>query len=125
MTKPIEKEKIDSLLVIRFKTDLSSYSLDLLKSEVVSEIKKSGYCRLLVNLSEVDYITSGDIGVFVQLYHYLDAAREESGSSEPVVFGLSNLDSFVLDIIKMTRLDTVFKIYKTEEEAIKDLTSEK
>lgn len=125
MTKLIEKEKIDSLLVVRLKSDLSSNSLDLLKSEVVSEIKKSGYCRLLVNLSEVDYITSGDIGVFVQLYHYLDAASGESGSSEPVVFGLSNLDSFVLDIIHMTRLDTVFKIYKTEEEAIKDLTSEK
>ncbi len=125
MTKPIEKEKIDSLLVVRLKSDLSSYSLDLLKSEVVSEIKKSGYCRLLVNLSDVDYITSGDIGVFVQLFHYLDAACGESGSTEPVVFGLSNLDSFVLDVIHMTRLDTVFKIYKTEEEAIKDLTSEK
>ncbi|MCX6645599.1 MAG: hypothetical protein NTY09_04475 [bacterium] len=142
MAKPLEKERFDSFIVFRLAGDLSSYILNLLKAELVYDVRETGICRVVLNMKDIDYITSSDLGLFVQIYHYLDAEAgnntghdpAEQACPEPVegverikkaVLCLTNLTPFVLDVIHMTRLDTVFRIYKTEEEAIKDLTSEK
>lgn len=141
MAKPLEKERFDSFIVFRLAGDLSSYILNLLKTELVSEVNATGICRVVLNLKEVEYITSSDLGLFVQIYHYLDvSAKEKTGidpdekscpepdvkkqGNEHAVLCFTNLTPFVLDVIQMTRLDTVFNVYKTEEDAIKDLTRE-
>lgn len=140
MVKPLEKERLDSLLVYRLSGDLSSYVLDLLKTELVLDVKETGICRVLINLQDIDYITSSDLGLFVQIYHYLDAQSKEKACPEPaerepvekarpehvegVELIFTNLTPFVLDVIHMTRLDTVFKVFKSEKEAIKKLTGE-
>lgn len=136
MLRQLEKERKDSLLIYRLAGDLTSYVLDMLKTELVTDVNETGICRVLINLNEIDYITSSDLGLFVQIYHYLDAESKEqinpeiaeSVRPEPVeqakgvelVF--TNLTPFVQDVIQMTRLDTVFKIFKTEQEAIQQLT---
>jgi anti-anti-sigma factor len=142
MAKPLEKERFDSFIVFRLAGDLSSYVLNLLRTELISDVRETGICRVVLNLKDIDYITSSDLGLFVQIYHYLDAEAgdkvghypteqacpepaEGDGKVKKAVLCLTNLTPFVLDVIHMTRLDTVFKIYKTEEEAIKDLTREK
>lgn len=119
---PLEAERIDGILICRLSGDLSSNVLNRLKVEVARQAKEKSTFRVVLNLNDVDYITSKDIGVFVQLFRFLEAEKKNHDIETPAVLAFSNLNEFVQDVIGLTKLETVFPIFASEEEARKALS---
>jgi anti-sigma B factor antagonist len=70
----------------------------------------TGTPRIVINLSAVDHIDSGGIGILVGL---LVSSKNHGGELKLVA-----PNRHVYDVLRRTSLDTVFKVYKTNEEAV-------
>ena len=68
---------------------------------------------LLVNLSDVRYLDSAGLSVLIA------ANRKSQGLGQ--AFGLSNLQTPVQQVFKLTRVDKVFQIFDTLKEGISNL----
>ena len=113
----------DGIIIFRLAGEFTSFILDRLKKEIATQVVDKDVYTVLINLDGVEYINSKDLGVFVQIYHYLEGARKDNNPGADSILALTNLSSFVLDILEMTKLTTVFNLYDTEEEAIKALAA--
>jgi anti-sigma B factor antagonist len=69
---------------------------------------------ILVNIDEVSYIDSYGVGELVAL---LSAVKKSGGSLK-----LVKPSDFVREVLRTTRLDTLFALYDSEEEALADFT---
>jgi len=123
MNQPIEADRIDDLLIYRLSGELSTFLLDRLKREIAVKAKNEKMFQVLLNLGDVEYITSKDLGVFVQIYRFLDDESRKSGLDKRAVLALSDLRPFVRNIIEMTRLQQVFRVFETESEAVSALAT--
>ena len=80
------------------------------KHAIFPHISSPQVNKVLINLKEVPFMDSSGIGLMVS---FLNMMRDRKGK-----LALSNLGGGVMDIMKTTRLDTIFTIYPTEEEAL-------
>jgi len=117
MTPQINSSTRDDLLIVKLEAELSSYILDALKREIVERAKEGEIRNVLINLENVEYIASKDLGVFVQIFRFL---IEQVDHDSMVAFCC--ISKLVKNIFVMTKLDTIFKLYETEEEAIAALS---
>ena len=69
-----------------------------------------GARQIVVNLSQVEYIDSGGLGTLVGM---LASARMRHGEIK-----LVRPNQRVADLLQRTRLDTVFKSYERDDEAV-------
>ncbi|HYH00696.1 MAG TPA: STAS domain-containing protein [Terriglobales bacterium] len=67
--------------------------------------------RLVLNLSEVNYIDSAGLGTLVSLY---TSAKNTGGAIK-----LANLTQRVGDLLQVTKLLTVFDVYEGEDKAVR------
>lgn len=125
MNPPLEAENLEDLLICRLRGELTSSLLEQLKKELADRVRKTKTFRILLNLKEIEYITSRDLGAFVQVYRFMDKERRELGLEDEPLLALSDLNPFVEDVIEMTKLETVFRIYETEAEAVAALSEER
>ncbi len=88
-----------------------SYATQL--RDILVEIIEKGAGPLLVNLSDVRYIDSAGLSVLIT------ANRKSQGAG--LAFGLSNPQSTVQQVFKLTRINKVFKIFPTTEDGIATL----
>jgi len=79
-----------------------------LRKTLLESLKKTP--RLVVNMREVRYVDSSGIASLVEV---LREAR--SKEKRLVLFGLN---ATVRDVLQLTRLDKIFEIHKTEEDAL-------
>jgi anti-anti-sigma factor len=121
MKPPLEAENLDDLLICRLRGELTSSLLEQLKKNLAERIRKTKILKVLLVLKEVEYITSRDLGALVQIYRFMDKERREHKVEDEPVLALSDLNPFVEDVIEMTKLETVFKIFETESEAVSAL----
>ena len=83
-------------------------------SETIRELTKKGQKKILLNLAEVTYVDSSGVG---QLVGALTTARNQGGDLK-----LLKPSSNVLDVLKTTKLDTVFDIRQDEAAAIQSFS---
>ncbi len=121
MSLNLENEVLDTLLIFRTDDEISSQVLNTLKAQTTQLVRETGIYRILINMNHIEYISSKDITVFVQILKFLNEELENSGNSGTATLALCNLSDFVADVLKMTRLETVFKIFGTEAECIEAL----
>ena len=69
-----------------------------------------GTPRIVVNLEKVDHIDSGGLGILVGLFI---SARNRGGELK-----LVSPDEHVKEVLRCTNLDTVFKVYGNDGEAV-------
>ena len=69
---------------------------------------------LLVNLTDVSYIDSSGIATLLEGLQLSKKAQTR--------LGLYGLRKNALDVLKLARLETVFPIFETEQEAVKKIT---
>ena len=77
------------------------------------ELKKAvadGTKKIVLNLAEVNYIDSGGLGTLVALH--TTAQRAEA------TIKLASLTKRVVDLMQITKLLTVFEVYKSEYDAL-------
>src|SRR5947209_17145049 len=79
-------------------------------SAALENVLKNESTNVIVDFTKIDYIDSTGIG---ELVGYLG---KFSGQNRKLI--LVNPSERILKLLKLAKLDTVFKIYSTEEEAI-------
>jgi anti-sigma B factor antagonist len=79
--------------------------------EMVCDLLGKGQKRILLNLSDVNYIDSSGLGNLVSSF---TSARKQGGELK-----LLNLTNKVHDVMQITRLYTVFEILDDEATAVK------
>lgn len=77
----------------------------------VEELNAKGITKLALNLENLKYMNSSGLNTLIQL---LTKARV--GGGEAVLF---NLNKKINELILITKLNTLFKIVSTKEEAVK------
>lgn len=83
-------------------------------SETVRDLSKKGQKNILLNLAGVSYVDSSGVG---QLTGALASARRQGGSVK-----LLRPNTRVLNLLKMSKLDTVFDISEDEAAAVASFT---
>ncbi len=76
----------------------------------VREVLKNGGKKIVLNLSEVNYIDSSGIGELVSTFTTVTNAGGQ--------LKLLNLTKKIQELLAITKLLTVFSVYQTEQEAI-------
>ncbi len=80
----------------------------------VRELAKKGQKRILLNLAGLTYVDSSGVG---QLVGALTTARNQGGDTK-----LLNPPSQILELLKVTKLDTAFDIHDDEAAAIQSFS---
>jgi len=75
----------------------------------MSEFVKNGSVDIVINLSEVDYVDSSGLGALVSVLKEIGTRGE---------IKLCEVSNGVISILKLTRLDKVFDIHRSEKGAI-------
>jgi anti-sigma B factor antagonist len=76
-----------------------------------------GTAQIVVNLSGIEYVDSGGLGTLVGM---LASTRNRQGEIK-----LVRPTKRVVDLLRRTRLDTVFKSYESDDEAVTAFRTEK
>lgn len=103
-------EKKDNVLVIRLKGDLIGEDNGLSILEVVNNSILEKTLKCIIDISDLRYINSSGIGVLITI---LTKFRNKGGE----VYLLKPSES-VQKLLVITKLNAIFQIIQTEEEAL-------
>jgi anti-sigma B factor antagonist len=117
MTMECNIRHIDDITILDLKGRLSlgealafGPGSDLILTDVIRELSEQGHKKIVLNLAGVKYVDSSGVG---QLVGALTSARSKS-----VALKLINPVKQVSDLLRMTKLHTVFDIRADEAAAI-------
>ena len=110
MAELVEYEKRDENLIVKVNGDIDAYHSGDFKKSVKEKIKEESFKVMIIDLENVPYIDSAGLGTLVSI---LRDTRTEGKELR-----LSGLRQNIKRIFEMTRLDKVFQIYETLEEAL-------
>jgi anti-sigma B factor antagonist len=82
--------------------------------DTVRELTKKGQKKFVLNLAGVTYVDSSGVG---QLVGALTTSRNQGGDTK-----LLNPSSQILDLLRITKLDTAFDIHNDEAVAIQSFS---
>jgi anti-sigma B factor antagonist len=104
----IKVNKEGQILILIIDGDLDASSAILLDQEIENALKQEE-TKILVNCTQLEYISSAGLGVFMS---YLQDFEEKQ--VEIVLFGMSEK---VHNVFKILGLDNLLRIVNTKEEA--------
>ena len=108
----LKKEKNGNVTVVYVSGEIDRDDEDKL-NEFFSKLIKEEVKLAVLNLSGLDYINSSVLGIFVKFYKEL---KREKGE---MIF--SNVQPFVLNMLRITHINDIIKIYSVEKEAVESL----
>ncbi|MCX7736269.1 MAG: STAS domain-containing protein [Candidatus Kapabacteria bacterium] len=82
----------------------------------VEELISENNCLFLFDLSEVEYMDSSGLGVFVTIYKNLE--QKEKIFSEKCKMVFSNVSKPIETIFSIFKMDTIVNTFNTSDEAI-------
>jgi anti-sigma B factor antagonist len=106
----IEVRKSDDVVIVDFKGRLAVGVGNEVLPQVIEELLDGGYKKILLNLSEMDYIDSNGLGELVQS---LKRSRKQGASLR-----LLKPQDRVARTLRLTNLLPMFNVYETEAEAL-------
>jgi anti-sigma B factor antagonist len=107
----ISVRKASDVTIVDFKGRLAIGVSDTILPRIIDEILTDGSKKILLNLSEMDYIDSNGLGELVQVYR--DAQRR--GAS----LRLLKPQDRVTKTLRLTNLLPMFTVYESEDEAMR------
>jgi anti-anti-sigma factor len=107
----IAVRKTGDVTIVDFKGRLAIGVSDSILPRVVGEILTEGSKKILLNLSEMDYIDSNGLGELVQVYR----ESQRRGAS----LRLLKPQDRVTKTLRLTNLLPMFSVYESEDEAMK------
>lgn len=109
MAIKFDKKEVSGKLVVAIHGEIDAYHSGEVKKFLKDTITETNLKKIVLDMSEVNYIDSAGLGSLVALYKDARMAEKE--------LILASLKQTVMRIFEMTRLDRVFKIVQTVEEA--------
>ncbi|MFP4145855.1 MAG: STAS domain-containing protein [Phycisphaeraceae bacterium] len=107
----IELEQMGQILTARIGSDrLHAGQMQELAAECMERVRYSSVNTVLVDLETVEYLDSASLGPLVEMLQDLEYVRGR--------VGLMHCQEAVLRLLKITRLDTRFELFDSEQEAI-------
>ncbi|MGE5394149.1 MAG: STAS domain-containing protein [Candidatus Saccharibacteria bacterium] len=105
----IKKEKAGSFTVLKIKGRIDTIHATVLENEV-SQLFDNEEKNLIFNCSEVDYISSSGLRVFL-------VAQKKALSIHGKLY-LCNLQPAIQEIFRISGFSNLFKIFNTQEEIL-------
>jgi len=105
-TSIIEKEGVSIIYLTGY---LDAHTAPALEDNFTELIDKNKF-RIVVNFSQLEYISSAGLGVFMA---YIEKIRDNKGDIK-----LTNMSDKVFNIFDLLGFPLLYEIFKTEEEAI-------
>ena len=81
-----------------------------LGEKIEEYIKKGKAPKFIIDLKKVPFINSAGLGIFLNIYKHVD------GLEGRMVF--ANLNSDIENLMEITKLASIFEIFKTADEAL-------
>lgn len=106
---------VDSITIVDLSGRITLGGASVALRETIADLVAKGNKKIVLNLGEVTYIDSSGIGGLVSSFNI---TRGQGGDLK-----LVNLTQKVHDLLKMTRLDTLFDIKPDEASAIAAFSS--
>ena len=107
----IAVRKVGDVTIVDFTGRLAVGVSDTIMPRVIDEILGDGSKKILLNLSEMDYIDSNGLGELVQAYR----ESHRKGAS----LRLLKPQDRVTKTLRLTNLLPMFTVYDSEDEALK------
>ena len=110
--KLLQVEGFGDIAIVRFATSrvLDGSNVDQLGKEFEFLIKQKYMIKMVVNFEKVKYMSSAVLGKLITLHKMIIA---EKGKLK-----FCGIDSTVMEIFKIMKLDKLFKIFESEEKAV-------
>lgn len=109
MAIKFDKKEMGGKLVVTIHGEIDAYHSAEVKKFIKDALNETKLSKVVLDMSEVNYIDSAGLGSLVALFKDARMLEKE--------FILAGLKQTVMRIFEMTRLDRVFKIVQTVEEA--------
>lgn len=106
----ISQRRVNGVVVLDLTGKITLGATNSQLRDTIRQLVNEGEKRVVLNLSEAAYIDSSGLGEIVASYSSL---RRNDGHLK-----LANVSDRVMDLMTITKLYTVFEVYKTETEAI-------
>jgi|YNPMSStandDraft_1061717.scaffolds.fasta_scaffold10591_2 anti-sigma B factor antagonist len=104
------EKNFDNIKILNLKGFLDASSASKLEDSI-SNCLNSGYSKIIANLSELEYISSAGMGVFIA---FLESIRENGGDIK-----FCEIPEKVFFVFDLLGFQSIFEIYQKEEEALK------
>jgi anti-sigma B factor antagonist len=105
----ISVEIIENVCIIRPQTDIDSFNVSFLKEKIKEQVE-TGHYNIIMDLEKVRFMDSAALGIMVS---GLKTCMQYSGS-----MGIINPSKNVENLFKITHLDTVFRVFINQDEAV-------
>jgi anti-sigma B factor antagonist len=102
------------ILILSADGGLNSHNADQFVSELQTLVE-SGARKLIVDCTRLSYISSYGIGILIRLHKKL---AEVGGEVK-----IASVESPIIKVLRLLRLDTVFEIYHNNREALEAFAS--
>ena len=106
----ISTRKVGDVTIVDFTGRLAIGVSDSVLPKLIGEILNEGSKKILLNLSDMDYIDSNGLGELVQVFR----ESKRAGAS----LRLLKPHDRVAKTLRLTNLLPMFKVYDTEEDAL-------
>jgi anti-sigma B factor antagonist len=106
----IKHRQVDTLNVLELEGELDAHTASQLEGAFKKLIARNNH-RIIVNCSELDYIASAGLGVFMA---YIEDVREEGGDIK-----LTNMNEKVYNVFDLLGFPTLYDILEDEKDAVK------
>ena len=110
MQLKLTKRTVDGILAFECNGRIVFGEESALLRDEVKQAVANGQKRIVLNLSEINYIDSGGLGTLVALH---TTAHNAGGAIK-----LANLTRRVGDLLQVTKLLTVFEVHTSEYDAL-------
>lgn len=107
----IQITKKNDAVIFNIEGEIDLYNSPELRHKLTDEINK-GTNKILLNFSKVKYIDSSGLATLIEGLQKMDRQKGE--------LKLCGLQKAIMDIFEVARLEDVFSIHKTQEEALDD-----
>jgi len=109
----LKVDQINDITRIEFldRNILDEANIQQIGEQVTSIIDSSDKVKMLIDFSNVDHLSSAALGALITINNKV---KEKEGQLR-----LSNIAGQIYEVFVITRLNKLFEIYPTEEEALK------
>lgn len=107
--------KDSSITIVEFvdRNILDEANIQMIGEEIASLIEANPALKLLISFANVDHLSSAALGTLITINNKL----RQKGQLR-----LANIDPQIYEVFVITRLNNIFKILPTTDEAIKSFT---